>query len=149
MQPAERGDEYYPVDCAEDDYDRLIKAINAAPPENYRFADDALEVRDRVMDDLHKLETVGGFSPALIGAVGKLRGYFARICLVLHVGRRHDQRASPERLQEVCLDPELFSPERAEELCKIFGVDPKDDHLGGGIHPNTMISRATAEPLRS
>ncbi len=90
MAPAERGDEYHPVAAAEDDYEKLIKVTNRAPPQKFHFADDALEVRDRVNDYLHKLEMVDGFSSALIGAIGKLKGYFARICLVLHVARQHD-----------------------------------------------------------
>ena len=45
-----------PSQQAEADYEKLIKSINDAPPEKYHFADDALEVRDRVIDYLHKLE---------------------------------------------------------------------------------------------
>ena len=61
MQSAKRGDEYHPVAGAEAAYEALIKAINDAPPQNYHFADDALEVRDRVIDFLHRLEKVDGF----------------------------------------------------------------------------------------
>ena len=46
------------------------------------------------MDYLHGLEGVDGFSPALIGAIGKLKGYFARICLVLQVAQQHDPMSS-------------------------------------------------------
>lgn len=61
MPSAKRGDEYHPVAGAEADYEVLIKAINDAPPQNYHFEDDALEVRDRVIDYLHKLEQVDGY----------------------------------------------------------------------------------------
>ena len=61
MASAERGDEYHSVRQAEADYEKLIKLINDAPPQNYHFADDAFEVRDRVIDYLHKLEMVDGF----------------------------------------------------------------------------------------
>src|ERR1035437_7669905 len=38
MKCAERGDEYYPVAGAEAEYEKLIKSINDAPPQNYHFA---------------------------------------------------------------------------------------------------------------
>ena len=90
MKSAELGDPDYPVAGAEAEYEKLIKSINALPARNYHFADEASEVRDDVLRHLHKLEQVDGFSPSLIGAIGKLKGYFARICLVLHVVRAHD-----------------------------------------------------------
>ena len=121
MAPAERGDEYHPVAVAEADYEKLIKSINDAPPQNYHFADDAFEVRDRVIDYLHKLERVDGFSSALIGAIGKLKGYFARICLVLHVARQHDPMDSNEWLKDDFTLPECFPPEDCERLRKLFG----------------------------
>jgi hypothetical protein len=139
MAPAERGDEYHPVEQEEADYGNLIKSINDAPPEKYHFADDALEVRDRVIDHLHKLELVDGFSPALIGAVGKLKGYFARICLILHVARQHD----PRRSDEVTL-PACFTREEGERLSKLFGLDPTES-LADGLNLSTAISRRTAE----
>ena len=40
---------------------------------------------DRVLDRLYELEQVHGFSSALIGAIGKFKGYYARLALVLHV----------------------------------------------------------------
>ena len=36
---------------------------------------------------ISKAGEVDGLSSSLIGAIGKLKGYFARICLVLHVVR--------------------------------------------------------------
>ena len=117
MKGAERGDQYYRVAGAEAEYEKLIKSLNDAPPQNYHFADDALEVRDRVNDYLHQLERVDGFSPSLIGAIGKLRGYFARLCLVLHVARKHDAVIIYE-----CL-PDCFTPAAAADLRKLFGVE--------------------------
>jgi hypothetical protein len=136
MNPAERGDEYYPTAMAEADYDKLINSVNAAPPEKYHFDEDALEVRDRVNDYLHKLEQVDGFSSALIGAIGKLRGYFARICLVLEVARRRDPKSLP-----VWWTPEWTRAE-AERVHKIVDGDPPES-LADGINPT--ISRLNAE----
>jgi hypothetical protein len=136
MAPAERGDEYYPVEIPETDYGKLIKTINNAPSGNYHFDDDALEVRDRVIDYLHELESVDGFSSALIGAIGKLKGYFARICLVLHVARRHDPTGSDSLL------PEL-TPEERERLRALFGV--ATESLADGLDASKAISRKTAE----
>src|SRR5262249_40246319 len=95
------------------------------------------EVRHRVNDYLHKLEQVDGFSSALIGAIGKLRGYFARICLVLEVAGRHDPKNLPE------LGPEWTLPED-ERLRRIAALDP-NDCLSAGITP--AISRQTAEAV--
>jgi len=145
MRSAERGDEYHPVAQAESDYEKLIKAINDAPPQNYHFADDAFEVRERVNDYLHKLEGVDGFSSALIGAIGKLKGYFARICLVLHVARQHDPLSSNEWLNGFKLLPDSFTRAEGERLCELLGVDPNDlESLSAGIS-GTAISRRTAE----
>lgn len=148
MAPAQRGDEYHPVTAAEDDYEKLIKATNRAPPQTFHFADDALEVRDRVNDYLYKLEQVDGFSSALIGAIGKLKGYFARICLVLHVARQHDPVDSRGRLLEVCEFPDLFPRAEGERLFKlILQEDPNAsiEHLSAGLNTSTAISRQTAE----
>jgi len=146
MAPAERGDEYHPVALEEADYEKLIKSINGAPLEKYLFADDALEVRDRVGDYLHKLEMVDGFPTALIGAIGKLKGYFARICLVLHVAREHDPLSSNE-LPDGFTIPECLTREAAEEISKLLGLDPNGpiESLAKGLNSSTAISRRTAE----
>ncbi len=144
MRCAERGDEYFVVAAAEDDYENLIKQINNALPQNYHFTDDAFEVRDRVIDYLHKLETVDGFSSALIGAIGKLKGYFARICLVLHVARQHDPMDSNEWLTDDPTLLERFPRAEGERLNKLLGEDP-NDNLSGGLNSSIEISRRTAE----
>ncbi len=90
MKPAKLGNADYPVAVVEAEYEKLIKSINALPARNYHFADELSEVRDDVLGYLHKLEQVDGFPPSLIGAIGKLKGYFARICLTLHVVRTQD-----------------------------------------------------------
>ena len=145
MPSAKRGDEYHPVAGAEADYEVLIKAINDAPPQNYHFEDDALEVRDRVIDYLHKLEQVDGFPSALIGAIGKLKGYFARICLVLHVGRQYDPMGG--NLPEDFTLPESFTPAERERLHKLCGIERMDqiESLAEGLNSSTAISRRTAE----
>jgi hypothetical protein len=137
MSAAERGDEYHPVDSAERDYEALIRSINAASPQRYHFADDALEVRDRMIDKLHKLEQVDGFSTALIGAIGKLKGYFARICLVLEIAQSHDPVSRNERFLEVCPFPDQFP-------AKPTGTSPIES-LREGIFIGGSISRRTAE----
>ena len=102
MKAAELTDPYHPVSAVEAEYEKLIISINSAPPQNYRFDDDAFEVRDRVIHDLHKLEMVDGFPSALIGAIGKLKGYFGRICLVLQVSRHHDPLTGNIEQPEPC-----------------------------------------------
>jgi hypothetical protein len=137
MQRASRGDQYHPVAEANMRYAELIRSISEAPPRNYRFAGDALAVRDRVFDNLHRLEGVDGLSSALIGAIGKLRGYFARICLVLHVAEQYDTTGLIE-------NPEWPRAEGAR-LMKLFGINPATmGSLGAGIDTDE-ISRSTAE----
>ena len=48
-----------------------------------------------------------GFSSALIGAIGKLKGYFARICLVLHVAEQHDPMRGKEGCRTILTDQKL------------------------------------------
>jgi hypothetical protein len=93
MRAAERGNESYPVSAVEAEYGTLIASVQAAPPETLTFAPDAEQVRKRVLDRLFELEQVDGFSNAVIGAVGKLKGYFARLALTLHVAGEHSARA--------------------------------------------------------
>ena len=143
MCSAERGSAYHPVVQAEANYDTLIKKISAAEPADFQFEEDALEVRDRMSDYLHKLEMVDGFSPALIGAIGKLKGYFARICLVLHIAYRNDPLADGEQ-PWAGFSTEEWSPEKAEHLRKLLGVT-LDDNLANGIRTTMGISRRTAE----
>jgi hypothetical protein len=141
MAPAERGDEYYWVAQVEADYEKLIKSINDMPAQKYHFDDDALEVRDRVIDDLHKLEKVDGFPSGLIGAIGKLKGYFARIALVLQVAKECDPEGDPDGFKA----PEWATPEEGKRLCELSGVDPITDSLAAGLGATTAISRRTAE----
>jgi Protein of unknown function (DUF3987) len=145
MPSAERGDQYHPVAGAEAEYEKLIKSVNDAPSQNYHFADDALEVRDRVIDYLHKLEIVDGFPSALIGAIGKLKGYFARICLVLHGARQHDPMSGKEWPPL----PASFTPAARERINKLFGIKDGDqiESLSAGLNSSTEISRRTAEAV--
>jgi hypothetical protein len=85
MRLPERGDENHPVLAAENEYAKLIGIAHSAPPRRYEFAPDATQVRKRVLDRLFRLEQVEGFSDALIGAIGKLKGYYIRFALTLHV----------------------------------------------------------------
>jgi hypothetical protein len=85
MRLPERGDENHPVVAAENDYAKFIGMVHSAHPRIYEFAPDAAGVRTRVLDRLFGLEQVEGFSSALIGAIGKLRGYYIRLALTLHV----------------------------------------------------------------
>ena len=139
MKRAERGNQDHPLTEIEAEYEKLIRSINGAPAQNYHFADDALEVRDRVLDYLHMLELVDGFPTSLIGAIGKLKGYFARVCLVLHIARHHD--GTIQTTGE--LDPS-FTPAAGEHLRRLLGVT-LDDSLSAGINGSSAISRETAQ----
>jgi hypothetical protein len=141
MKSAERGDQYHPVAAAEADYEKLIRSIVDAPPQNYHFEDEAFEVRDRMFDYLHRLEMVDGFPPSLIGAIGKLKGYFARICLVLHVAQRHDTTKTTGQSEP--LHPS-YTAAAGERLCKLTGLS-LDESLSAGINVSSAISRRTAE----
>lgn len=144
MKPANLGDPYYPVADAEGEYEKLIKSIHGLPAQNYHFADEAFEVRDDVRSYLHRLELVDGFPPSLIGAIGKLNGYFARICLVLHVARRRD--AIMVNAGQEPLHPS-FTRAAGEHLRKLFGLPPSDC-LSAGIAASSTISRETAEAAK-
>jgi hypothetical protein len=140
MKPAKLGDPYYPVAGAEAEYEKLIRSINDLPAQNYHFADEAFEVRDDVFGYLHKLELVDGFPPSLSGAIGKLNGYFARICLVLHVARTNDPLIGPQWLKDIPEDfiiPDAFR-----------GLDPSEC-LSAGVNVSTAISRETAEAAKT
>jgi hypothetical protein len=89
MRAAERGNEKHPVSTAEAEYAKLIEAVQSAPPYTFTFAASAEDVRQRVLDRLFALEQGDAFSNAVIGAIGKLKGYFARLALVLHVVGEH------------------------------------------------------------
>jgi hypothetical protein len=92
MQPPKRGDERHPVSIPEGEYDKLIQSLIPAGPRTHVFAPDAELVRDRVLDRLYELENSGAFSDALVGAIGKMKGYFGRLALVLHISAEHCAR---------------------------------------------------------
>lgn len=129
-------DTYTPVTVAEDDYERLIRLINEAPAQQFRFDDDACEVRDDALRYLHNLEMVDGFPAPLLAAIGKLKGYLGRLCLVLQVTKLHDPIGGG--------GDDTFTPECADELRKLFGLAP-DSSLSGGINWSQSITRDTAE----
>jgi hypothetical protein len=131
MRSAERGNQYHSVAVAEADYDKLIAAINNALAEPFYFEEEALGVRDRVMDYIHKLEKHDGFSSALLGAIGKLRGYYVRLCLVLEVAKRHHPTVAT-----------LARPSKPAAFAKL---EPHMNKLGAGIAKT--ISRETAEAV--
>jgi hypothetical protein len=89
MAPAKRGNQKHPVAAEEGLYEKLIQSVHSAPSGNYHFAPDAEPVLNRVLDQLYELEQVQGFPAALIGAIGKFKGYFARIALTLQVAAKH------------------------------------------------------------
>jgi hypothetical protein len=128
MKATERGDEYHPVAEAEAAYDKMLRLIADKQATTYLFDKDALEVRDRVNDELFQLKQVDGFSSALISAIGKLRGYFARICLVLEVARQHDPMTLPDRIP-------------VADAFKGLAIE----NLAAGPNYSKSISRETAE----
>jgi len=85
MRSPVRGDESHPVNTAESDYAKLIQSLHLAQPREYAFGPKAAVVRGRVLDRLFRLEQLEGFPDALIGAIGKMRGYYGRLALVLHL----------------------------------------------------------------
>ena len=89
MRAPARGDENYAVTAAENEFARLIQNVQHAIPRRYDFLPEAAKIRRRVLDRLYSLEQVQGFSGALIGAIGKLRGYFGRLAVTLHVANAH------------------------------------------------------------
>lgn len=133
MKPAKCGNPDYPVEAVEAEYENLIKSINALPARNYHFADEASEVRGEVLGYLHRLEQVDGFSPSLIGAIGKLKGYFARICLTLHIVRTQDPL--------VCSDINFV-------LADAFRILDPSECLSAGVNVNAAISRDVAEAAK-
>src|ERR1700757_1779722 len=82
---------------------------------------------------------VDGFSPAIIGAIGKLRGYFGRLSLVLQFAWNHETQDSEE------LDASIFTPDAAAELQQATGLLPDDNSLSAGIVWSQLITRRTAE----
>jgi hypothetical protein len=138
MMAPRLGNLYARVVTAEDDYERAIRSINAAPPISFQLDEDAFPVRDDLMQYLHELEMVDGFSASLLAAVGKLKGYFGRLCLVLQVAKIHD----PFELGEA--DPTTFTPEDAAQVQKMTGLAP-DSSLSAGINWSQSITRDTAE----
>ncbi len=62
--------------------------------------------------------------------------------LVLQVARKHDPASSAEARLGI---PDNFTPEVAESLNKLLGVDPKAESLDAGIPAHQVISKQTAE----
>jgi hypothetical protein len=142
MKPAKLGDPDHPVAVAEAEYENLIRLINDLPAQNHYLSDEACEVRDGVVKYLHTLETVDGFPTPLLGAIGKLKGYFVRICLVLHVARNHDVNARQAQPQHPS-----FTAAAGEHLRKLLGL-PLNDCLSAGIPVRSAISCETAEAAK-
>jgi hypothetical protein len=141
MQSAERGDEGHLVTAAEDAYDKLIRLVHAAPACRYRFDEKALEVRTRVLDYLHPLEQLDGLPVALLGAIGKLPGYYGRLALVLQVAHEYD--AILRGVGRGTGGPiSLSTAEAAEKIVRefllphLFGLyDPYREWGSGARHP--------------
>jgi Protein of unknown function (DUF3987) len=132
------GDPYARVTAAEDDYAKLIRSINAAPPVAFQLEEDASPIRDDVMKYLHELEMVDGFPVSLLAAIGKLKGYFGRLCLVLQVSENHELQ-QPDPVSTLS-----FTPDDAIEIQQLMGLVP-DDALSAGINMSELITRRTAE----
>lgn len=89
IAPPKRGNQKHPVAAAEAQYAKLIQSVHSALPKNYVFAPDAEPVLTHVLDRLYELEQVQGFASALTGAIGKFKGYYARLALALEVAAEH------------------------------------------------------------
>jgi hypothetical protein len=141
MNSAEMPDRHTRVSAASADYEQLIRSINTASVERFVFEDDACEVLDGVLRYLHELEKVDGFPVSLLAAIGKLKGYFGRLCLVLQVTKFHDPTEQHEGG-----DLSVFAPEQAAESQKLFGLVP-DNSLSQGIDRYHRITRDTAKKV--
>jgi Protein of unknown function (DUF3987) len=140
MKPATLGDPDHPVAVVEAEYEKLIRLINGLPAQNHHFADEACEVRDDVIKYLHSLETVDGFPSSLLGAIGKLKGYFVRICLVLHVLRTHDPLIGSQRRNPFMVGDAILAD-------AFRHLDPSAC-LSAGVNVNAEIPRETAEAAK-
>ncbi|OMI09276.1 hypothetical protein BSN85_17240 [Bradyrhizobium brasilense] len=138
MKSSGLPDTYTLVGAAAGDYEQLIRSINAAPAQQFKFDDDACEVRDDVLRRLHDLEKVDGFPTSLLAAIGKLKGYFGRLCLVLQVTKIHDPTEHG--------DNDAFTPEDAALMEKLCGLVP-DNSLSAGINYSQSVMRDTAEQV--
>ncbi|QIG96816.1 DUF3987 domain-containing protein [Bradyrhizobium sp. 6(2017)] len=136
MKSSGLPDTYTSVAAAASDYEQLIRSINAAPAQQFKFEEDACEVRDDMLHRLHDLEKVDGFPAPLIAAIGKLKGYFGRLCLVLQVTKIHDPTEHG--------DNDTFTPEDAARVQQLFGLEP-DNSLSGGVNWSQAIARDTAK----
>jgi hypothetical protein len=146
MRSPERGDERYPVTAIETEYAKFIESVQSASPWTYTFEPDADTVSTRVLDRLYELEQVDGFASALIGAIGKLKGYFGRLSLALHAAGQHSALTRGESLAAV----HVISRQTAEAteqlifefmLPHIFGL--YDVFVSGGQDRDTV--RAIAD----
>ena len=141
VQAPARGDEDYPSAAAEQAYANLIQSIHGAVARTYTLSPDAVEVRRRVLDRLHDLEQSQGFAAALIGAIGKMRGYYGRLALTLHIANEHAAALSTNILTFGTSIPKETA-EAAEKLLfdfllpHIFGV--YDVIADGGKHRETV-----------
>jgi hypothetical protein len=139
MTPAKLGDPYAPVTAAELAFERLIRSINEAPPQQFRFDEDAFEVRDNLIRYLYEIEKVDGFAAPLLGAIGKFKGYFGRLCLVLQVAQNHDPHHPCDNAEA-----SIFGPDAATKVRVAMGLAP-DNSLSAGINWSQLITRRTAE----
>ena len=98
MRAAQRGNEKHPVTANEAAFAQVISSVYATSPITYRFGPTAEPVLERVLDRLYDLEQVQGFSSALIGAIGKLKGYYARLALILQVAAEHTATIAGQRI---------------------------------------------------
>jgi hypothetical protein len=146
MPPPRLGDPYARVEHAEANYEKLIGSINAAAPASFKLDDDALPVRDGLIQYLHELELVDGFPDCLISAIGKLKGYFGRLCLVLQIAENHEleQRDPVGPQQPEPVAPSTFTPDAAAQLQHLMGLVP-DSALSDGINRCELITRKTAD----
>jgi hypothetical protein len=125
MRAPERGNESHQVSAAESDYEKLIGWLQRAMPCPYEFEPGAVKVRKRVLDRLFELEQLEGFSSALIGAIGKLKGYYGRLALVLHVA------AEQSRLQGNAFGAGAPIPVRVAEAAERLVFDFLLPHIFG------------------
>ena len=89
MRPAERGNEKHPVATAEAQYTKLIQSVQAAPPYTLVSRPTPSQFGTAFSTVCMNSSRSQGFPQLVIGAIGKFKGYYARLALTLEVAGEH------------------------------------------------------------
>lgn len=84
MAPGDRGLDV-PMEAGDAWNGIIERLLNIAPDLVCEFTDDALAIRDEVLDRIYELEQGEVLGSKFVGFVGKLPGVWGRLCLTLHM----------------------------------------------------------------